>query len=82
VLQPARQAVARNDFGAALAAISEHQRRFAAGRLTEEREALRVKTLLGLGRVAEARAVGATFRERFPRSVLLGRIDEMLGNRK
>ena len=82
VLQPARQAVARYDFSSALAAISEHQHRFPSGKLTEEREALRVKALLGLGRVAEAQSAGAAFREHFPRSALLGRIDEMLGTRR
>jgi hypothetical protein len=82
VLQPARQAVARQDFNSALSAITEHQRQFPSGRLTEEREALRVKALLGLGRNAEAQRAGAAFRVRFPRSALLGRIEEMLGKQK
>jgi hypothetical protein len=82
VLQPARQAVAQQDFNSALSAIAEHQRQFPSGRLTEEREALRVKALLGLGRTAEAQRAGATFRSRFPRSALLGRIEEMLGKQK
>jgi len=71
LLAPAREAVARHDFGAALAAISEHARRFREGRLAEEREALRVKALAGLGNVREARAASAEFRRRFPRSALL-----------
>ena len=79
VLQPAQQAVARRDFGAALPAIAEHQHRFPSGQLAEEREALRVKALLGLGRTAEAQRAGAAFRERFPHSALLARIDEMVG---
>lgn len=78
VLQPARQAVARQDYGSALAAIAEHNRQFPAGRLSEEREALRVKALLGLGRTAEAKRAGATFHARFPRSALNRRIDQML----
>lgn len=82
VLQPARQAVAQQDFNSALSAIAEHQRQFPTGRLTEEREALRVKALLGLGRSAEAQRAGAAFRARFPRSALLGRIEEMLGKQK
>jgi TolA-binding protein len=82
VLQPARQAVAQQDFGAALSAIAEHQQLFPSGRLTEEREALRVKALLGLGRTAEAQRAGAAFHTNFPRSALLGRIDEMLGKKK
>ena len=82
VLQPARQAVARQDFGAALAAIVEHQRLFPSGRLAEEREALRVKALLGLGRTDEAQRAGSAFRARFPRSALLERINEMLEPQK
>jgi hypothetical protein len=82
VLQPARRAVAQRDFGRALGAITDHQRRFPAGKLTEEREALRVKALLGLGRTAEAERAGTAFRARFPHSALLGRIDDMLGTQK
>jgi hypothetical protein len=82
LLQPAQQAVSRRDFASALASIAEHQRQFPSGRLSEEREALRVKALLGLGRTVEAQRAGAAFRARFPRSALLGRIDEMLGKQK
>ena len=82
VLQPARQAVARGDFGSALAAIADHQSQYPSGKLAEEREALRVKALLGLGRTAEARRAGASFLARFPRSALRGRIEEMLGTQK
>jgi hypothetical protein len=78
LLQKAHQGVTRHDFASALTVIAEHQRRFASGQLVEEREALRVKALLGLGRTAEAQRAGAVFRERFPRSVLLRRIEGML----
>ncbi len=78
MLQPAYHAVARHDFTSALTAIAEHQQRFASGQLAEEREALRVKALLGLGRRAEAQQATVAFRERFPRSVLLRRIEDML----
>ena len=78
VLRPAQQAVSRGDFASALAAIADHQRRFPSGQLAEEREALRVKALLGLGRRAEAQRAGATFRQRFSHSALLERIDEMV----
>ena len=82
VLQPARQAVTRGDFNTALSAIGEHQSLFPSGKLAEEREALRIKALLGLGRTGEAQRAGATFRARFPHSALLKRIDEMLGTQK
>jgi len=82
VLQPAQQAVARHDYTAALASIADHRRQFPAGRLAEEREALRVKALLGLGRSAEAQYAGMAFQERFPQSALHGRMDEMLESQR
>jgi outer membrane protein assembly factor BamD (BamD/ComL family) len=78
VLQPAQRALARKDYASALASVAEHQRRFPSGRLAEEREALRVKALLGLGRDTEAKRAGTAFRTRFPQSALGGRMDEML----
>jgi hypothetical protein len=82
VLRPAQQAEWRGDFASALAAIADHQRRFPSGQLAEEREGLRVRALLGLGRIAEAQAAGAAFRRRFPHSALLERIDAMLEKHK
>lgn len=70
LLQRARAAVAANDWGDAHSAVSEHARRFPVGQLAEEREALRVKTLIGLGRQEEARQAARAFEARFPRSVL------------
>jgi hypothetical protein len=77
LLRQARAAVARQDFAAALAPIAEHARRFKDGRLAEEREALRVKSLAGLGRTDEARRAAAAFEARFPRSVLLPAVSQM-----
>jgi hypothetical protein len=71
VLEPARRAVAGGDFAGALAAVSQHQREFPGGLLTEERSALRVRALWGLGRTAEAESAAAAFRQRYPRSALL-----------
>jgi hypothetical protein len=78
LLQPARAAVARGDFATALSAIAEHEHRFAAAQLTEEREALRVQSLMGLHRTDEARRAAVTFRKRFPNSVLLSRMKSAL----
>jgi hypothetical protein len=78
LLQRARAGVASGEFSTALEAIAEHQRRFPSGRLREEREALRVKALAGLGRNEEARLAAKRFRERFPQSVLSGRIEESI----
>jgi hypothetical protein len=77
LLRPARAAVAREDFMAALPPIAAHARRFKDGRLAEEREALRVKALAGLGRTEEARRAAVAFRARFPRSVLLPAVSQM-----
>jgi hypothetical protein len=78
LLVRARQADARGDYLAVLTTLSEHERTFPTGRLSEEREVLRVKALVGLGRGREARQVATSFRRHFPHSVLLHKIDDML----
>jgi len=77
LLKQARAAVARENYAAAMPPIAEHVRRFKDGRLAEEREALRVKALAGLGRTDEAQRAAAAFRARFPRSVLLPAVGRM-----
>jgi hypothetical protein len=77
LLRQARAAVARDDFAAALPPIAEHARRFKDGRLSEEREALRVKALAAMGRNDDARRAAAAFRARFPRSVLLSAVNKL-----
>ena len=81
LLRQARAAVARMDFATALVPLGELGRRFRNGHLAEEREALRVKALVGLGRTDEARRAALTFEARFPRSVLLSAIDQMTSSR-
>lgn len=76
-MRQARAAVARGDFAAALSPIAEHTRLFKNGRFGEEREALRVKALVGLGRSEEARHAAAAFQAHFPRSVLLPAVGQM-----
>jgi hypothetical protein len=61
LLRQARAAVAREDYAAALPPIADHVRRFRDGRLVEEREALRVKALAGLGRTDDAQRAAAAF---------------------
>ena len=77
LLRRARALVARQDYAGALASVEEHASRFKHGRLSEEREALRVKALAGLGRKDEARSAANRFEERFPRSVLLQSVRRM-----
>lgn len=71
LLQRAQAAYAGGDFTSALVVVTEHGRRFPHGRLCEEREALRVRSLVGSGHTDEARRAVGAFGERFPRSVLL-----------
>lgn len=77
LLGQARAAVLREDFAAALPPLAQHARRFRNGRLAEEREALRVKALSGLGRDREAARVAAAFEARFPRSPLVSAVSRI-----
>jgi hypothetical protein len=77
LLGQARAAVLREDFAAALPPLAEHARRFRNGRLAEEREALRVRALAGLGRDREAERAAAAFEVRFPRSPLVWAVDRI-----
>jgi hypothetical protein len=76
LLRRARGAYRQRDFSGALRLVAEHDRRFSQGHLAEEREALRVRSLAGAGRAAEARRAAAAFAARFPRSVLLSRVTQ------
>lgn len=76
LLQRAQAAYTRRDFSNALVLVAEHGRRFPNGRLAEQREALRVRSFAGSGRGEEARRAVAAFALRFPRSVLLQRLQE------
>ena len=78
LLERAREALTHGNFPDAWSALTTHERRFPRGRLAEEREALEVNTLLGLGRRDDAERVAADFRKRFPHSVLLARMEDVL----
>ncbi len=78
LLEQARMAVAQEDFVRAIDLLAEHARRFRTGRLVEEREALRIRSLAALGRRGEARRAAAQFEASFPRSPLLTAISQML----
>jgi hypothetical protein len=77
ILQQARAEVAGGNFAAALQLLAEQARRSKTGQLAEEREALRVRALAGLGRHDDARRVAADFEARFPRSPLLPAVATM-----
>jgi hypothetical protein len=76
LLQRAQGAYAERDLLGALVLVAAHGRRFPNGRLAEEGEALRVRSLAASGRGDEARSALAGFARRFPRSVLLPRLQE------
>jgi hypothetical protein len=76
LLHRAQAAYTRRDFSGALILVAEHGRGFPNGRLAEQREALRVRSLAGSGRAEEARHAVGAFARRFPRSVLLQRLQE------
>jgi hypothetical protein len=79
LLRPAQAALAQSSFARALGLVEEHRRRFPMGHFAEEREALRVKSLLGLHRRDEAQRAVDAFRREFPESALSKRIEGMLG---
>jgi hypothetical protein len=70
-LEPARVGIGRSDYDSALRAIARHRRDYPAGLLAEEREALRVRALWGMGNQSAAKAAAEAFRKRYPRSPLL-----------
>jgi hypothetical protein len=76
LLQRAQSEYASHDFANALVLVAEHGRRFPNGRLAEEREALRVRSLAHAGRGDEARRALASFAKRFPHSAFLPRLQE------
>ena len=71
LLARAQAAYTQRDFSRAIALISDLNRWFPNGHLAEEREALRVRSLMAAGRAAEGQRAAAAFAVRFPRSVLL-----------
>jgi hypothetical protein len=71
LLEPARSSIGHGDYRSALTAIDQHRREFPNGQLGEEREALRVRALWGLGQRQTALAAAKSFRKHYPRSSLL-----------
>jgi hypothetical protein len=74
LLQAAQRALAAHEPDRALTALADHEQRFPAGVLREERQAARVLAYCALGRVDEARALVRTFAHSSPRSVLIPRL--------
>jgi hypothetical protein len=76
----AQAALARGRTSEALAATSEHQRRFPRGEFVEEREALAIQALARSGNLPAAMARAERFRTRYPRSMLLRAVNAAVGS--
>lgn len=70
VLDRARQKLAAADPERALSFLEQHARKYPNGKLSEEREAMLINVLVSLGRTEQAKARGAAFRKRFPKSLM------------
>lgn len=75
LLDRAMAALERDDVAGASAALSQHARRFPRGRLSPEREAMRVRCVVAGGDAAAAEAARVRFHQRYPRSVLGAAVD-------
>lgn len=64
----AQAALQRQNHAGALAALQRHAAEFPAGVLAQERDALQVLALCGLGRVEKARALARSFERMYPHS--------------
>lgn len=78
LLRKAREAVGRGGFAEAMDMLREHEARFPTSRFGEERDALKVRSLSGLGRLDEAHREAKAFRSHFPHSVLLPRMNDAI----
>lgn len=80
LLEVARTALSRGQSGAAIKGLEEHAASYASGQLAEEREALWIQALVSEGRYPDARAKGAQFHKKFPRSMLGETVDATLAS--
>jgi hypothetical protein len=71
LLDVGRSALARGEAAEALAAADRHAKTYPEGALVEEREAIAIKALVGLGRRDEARARAAELERKYPNSLVL-----------
>jgi hypothetical protein len=79
-LEVARRAVAKGDGATSLRTLLQHTQRYPGSVLTQERDALTVKALVLSARYDEARALGADFRARHPKSMLLDSVERALAS--
>jgi hypothetical protein len=79
LLKLAQAASAQGRYAEALVAVTQHEQDFPSSQLKQEREALRIHALWGLGRREEARAQAKVFAQRFPDSILLEGLRQAIG---
>jgi len=80
LVEMARTAAARGDFGGALAAAQKHEKSFPSGHLREERELVAVQALAGLGRTSEAAIRGEQFLRSYPKSMFAPAVKKLVGS--
>jgi outer membrane protein assembly factor BamD (BamD/ComL family) len=80
LLDTAKTALGRRDYATALETLDRHAQKYPRAQLAEEREALAVQALVGLGRAADARARAERFKKAFPNSMLTPVVDAALHN--
>lgn len=78
MLDVARSALSLGEAARALDVVERHAREFPRGKMSEEREALGVQSLVKLGRRDAAAIRGAAFRRQYPSSVLAPVIEAAL----
>ena len=78
LLERARTALSRGESAAALRALQQHHQKYPRGTLAEERGALMVVALAGLGKRTRARAAARRFKKRYPHSLLLPLVENAL----
>jgi len=74
----ARERLAAGDHAAALAALAAYHQQFPGGDLAAAAEVVQLETLIAMRDVVRARALGAAFLSRFPRSPLAQRVHSLL----
>jgi hypothetical protein len=79
VIGKARSALRSNDAALALQLLELAERRYPQGVLNQEREALCIEALAGLGRTAEARARAKAFLRAYPTSPYASRVKSRTG---
>ncbi len=73
-LRDANEALRTGAAGRAIGLLDDFAKQFPNGMLAEEALATRISALCKLGRVTDARALGARFLQRYPRSPALSRV--------